>query len=104
MYTVYISRYKEGNTIITTPLCIYDRRSPDKGLACMSPKLSLEDSRAGSFSFILPPNHFASSKIEKEKTIVTVCRLDYKEPETEEEADFLKEKVIFESVKQWLTG
>ena len=96
MYTVYISRYEEGGNIITTPLCIYDRRSPDKELACLNPKVNLEDSRAGSFSFILPPTHFAIGKINKEKTIVSVYRIDAKTPVSEDENDFMQEKLIFE--------
>ena len=96
MYTVYISRYEEGGNIITTPLCIYDRRSPDKELACLNPKVNLEDSRAGSFSFILPPTHFAIGKINKEKTMVSVYRIDTKTPISEDESDFMQEKLIFE--------
>lgn len=96
MYTVYISRYKDGESIGLTPLCIYDRRSPNNELACLNPKIALEDSRAGSFSFILPPSHYAVDKIIQEQTMVTVCRLDHKEPVTPDGADFLKEKMIFE--------
>ena len=72
MYTCYISKYKDGDTIITTPVCIYDKRSPALDLRVASPILSLADSSAGSFSFVLPMTHFMYDKIVERLTEVTI--------------------------------
>lgn len=72
MYTCYISKYKDGDSVITTPVCIYDKRSPALDLRVASPILSLADSSAGSFSFVLPMTHFMYDKIVERLTEVTI--------------------------------
>lgn len=72
MYTCYISKYKDGDSIIDTPVCIYDKRSPALDLRVASPVLSLADSSAGSFSFVLPMTHFMYDKIVDRLTEVTI--------------------------------
>lgn len=72
MYTCYISKYKDGDNVITTPVCIYDKRSPALDLRVASPILRLADSSAGSFSFVLPMTHFMYDKIVEKLTEVIV--------------------------------
>lgn len=72
MYTCYISKYKEGDNVITTPVCIYDKRSPALDLRVSNPVLELSDSGAGSFSFVLPITHFMYDKIVEKLTEVTI--------------------------------
>ena len=86
MYTIYI----HDNEIPKT--CIYDRRSPSDELKAYNITCSLEDSRAGSISFTLPPNHIAYDILKKNKTIVSMYRLEA----PYEGTDYLSEKLIFE--------
>lgn len=72
MYTCYLSKYKEDGVIIDTPICIYDKRSPALDIRVVNPVLEFEDSCAGSFSFVLPQNHFMYDKIVEKLTEITI--------------------------------
>lgn len=61
MFTIHV----DGQMIYSSAL--YD--APDKVLA---PHLSLETTNAGSFSFVLSPNHPAQGLIRRKKSIITV--------------------------------
>ena len=92
MYSVYIYDYLAStnpDVYVSDPLLIYDSRSPAKDMVVNEPVVDLEDSKAGSFSFLLPVTHFAYNMLVKKKTMVTVWR-DKDIPD--------KRKVIFEGI------
>ena len=93
MYVIYISRYKTKNGISGDRLCIYDRRSPSKDLAALNPSCDLVDSKAGSLSITLPPTHLAYDLIEKNKTLISMYRL---ESSGDPDNKYLFEKLVFE--------
>lgn len=77
---------------------IYDDMEPDKDLNLVSPRLTLEDSTAGSFDFTMPPNNRAYDILSLSSSDVTVYR-DGEEiwsgrPMTEKR-DFLKRRQIY---------
>lgn len=77
---------------------IYDDMEPDKDLNLVSPRLTLEDSTAGSFNFTMPPNNRAYDILSLSSSDVTVYR-DGEEiwsgrPMTEKR-DFLKRRQIY---------
>lgn len=84
MYSVYISDYEKDGAIVSTPFLIYDTQSPSNDILLSDPIVDLEDSKAGSFSFIMPSSHVAYDWFKKKKTLVTVKRDD--------------EKIIFEGL------
>ena len=86
MYTIYIHDDETPKT------CIYDRRSPSEELRAYNITCNLEDSRAGSISFTLPPDHIAYDILKKNKTIVSMYRLESPVTGT----NYLSEKLIFE--------
>lgn len=68
-------------------------------LALTNPVVKLEENKAGSFSFIISPQHPFYDSIQRRKTIIEVYRDDETEPTfsgicTEAEGDFLKQKRI----------
>lgn len=91
MYTCYISKYKDGDSIIDTPVCIYDKRSPALDMRVSNPILELEDSAAGSFRFVLPRTHFMYDKIVEKLTEVTV----------KDDDEVIFEGVIYSNEKDW---
>ena len=91
MYTCYISKYKDGDSIINTPVCIYDKRSPALDMRISNPVLELEDSAAGSFKFVLPRTHFMYDKIVEKLTEVTV----------KDDDEVIFEGVIYSNEKDW---
>lgn len=93
MYVIYISNYVTKNGISNDRLCIYDRRSPAKELASLNPSCSLQDSRAGSLEITLPQTHIAYDKIEKNKTIISMYRLEQYDDQGN---PYLYEKLVFE--------
>lgn len=76
MYTIYISKYSKNGQIVSTPFCIYDKRSPADDLKALNPKCNLEDSRAGSLSITIPQSHIAYDYILKGVTRISMYRLD----------------------------
>lgn len=89
MYSVYISDYKKDGSYISEPALLFDTRSPAKDATVLDPVCDLEDSKAGSFSFKLPLNHWLYDCLEKKRTLVTICR---------DKANENKEKIIFEGI------
>lgn len=89
MYTVYVSDYKKDGSYVTEPALMFDTRSPAKDVTVLDPVCDLEDSKAGSFSFILPLNHWLYDTFEKKRTLVTIWR---------DKGNENKEKIIFEGV------
>ena len=68
-------------------------------LALINPVVKLEENKAGSFSFKIPPGHPYYDTIRKRKTIVEVYLDDEKEPVfsgmcTKEEKDLYNQKTI----------
>lgn len=91
MYTCYISKYKDGDSIIDTPVCIYDKRSPALDMRVSNPILELQDSAAGSFKFVLPRTHFMYDKIVEKLTEVTV----------KDDDEVIFEGAIYSNEKDW---
>lgn len=91
MYTCYISKYKEGDSIIDTPICIYDKRSPALDMRVSNPILELQDSAAGSFRFTLPKPHFMYDKIVEKLTEITV----------KDDDEIIFEGSIYSNEKDW---
>lgn len=89
MYSVYISDYKKDGSYITEPALMFDTRSPAKDITVLDPVCDLEDSKAGSFTFKLPLNHWLYDCLEKKRTLVTIWR---------DKGNENKEKIIFEGV------
>lgn len=74
----------------------YDPRLEE--LAILNPKLDLEENKAGSFSFTLPPEHPFYGSIKKRKTMVDVYQDDeiiYSGTCIEETNDFFLQKNIY---------
>lgn len=68
-------------------------------LALLNPVVKLEENKAGSFSFIIPPNHPFYNSIHMRKTTIEVYRDDEQEPIfsgicAEVDGDFSKQKKI----------
>ena len=93
MYVIYITKYKTENGISNNRLCIYDRRSPSEDLAALNPSCDLVDSKAGSLSITLPPTHLAYDLIEKNKTLISMYRL---ERSGDPDNKYLSERLVFE--------
>lgn len=89
MYSVYISDYKKDGSYISEPALLFDTRSPAKDATVLDPVCDLEDSKAGSFSFKLPLNHWLYDCLEKKRTLVTIWR---------DKGNENKEKIIFEGI------
>ena len=88
MYSVYISDYLINGSYVSGPTVIYDTKSPAKDMVMTDPVVDLEDSKAGSFSFTIPLNHYLYNAFSEKRTMVQVIR----DNETE------KKKVIFEGI------
>ena len=58
MYSVYISDYLMNGSYVSGPTVVYDTKSPAKDMVMIDPVVDLEDSKAGSFSFTVPLNHY----------------------------------------------
>ena len=106
MYTCYIYDYKDGETIVKDPICIYDKRSPVNDMRVASPLLSLADSSAGSFSFVLPITHFMYDKIVEKLTKVRIYDDDeviFEGPIVSNEKDwYMNRKVVAEGYATYL--
>lgn len=76
MYTVYISDYLRDGSYVSEPALMYDTKSPAKDITVLDPVCDLEDSKAGSFSFTIPMNHYLYEAFVKKRTIVTIIRDD----------------------------
>lgn len=68
-------------------------------LALINPVVKLEENKAGSFSFIIPPNHPFCDSVQRRKTIIEVYRDDEAEPVfsgicAEADGDFNKQKKV----------
>ena len=101
MYSVYISNYKreESGPFIVTPFLIYDTQSPSNDILLSDPIVDLEDSKAGSFTFIMPSSHIAYDWLVKKKTLITVKRDDkkviFEGVVTSEQRDLYKSKSVY---------
>lgn len=89
MYTVYISDYLKDGSYVSEPTLLYDTRSPANDITVLDPVCDLEDSKAGSFTFTLPLNHYLYNSLKEKRTLATMWR-DEDDPE--------KRKIIFEGV------
>lgn len=68
-------------------------------LALINPVVTLEENKAGSFSFTIPPAHSMYDAVKKRKSLIEVYRDDEAEPLfsgicVEEKKDFYKQKTI----------
>lgn len=71
---------------------------PSQNKVLINPVLTLEDSKAGSFEFTLPPTHANYSTVKKLTSVITVTRDDveiWSGRVIEENVDFYKRKDIF---------
>lgn len=61
-------------SVFADDICIYDDISPSRKAALISPKLTLADNSAGSFSFTMPPDNAGYSSILRMKSEIVVKR------------------------------
>lgn len=81
MYSVYLVDYNSDPTADNPIVCkdelyIYDPITHDEGLALIEPKLSLKASKAGSFSFTIPPTNYGYGRVIRGLTRVVVLKDD----------------------------
>ena len=84
--------------ILVDNILMYDSRIEE--LALINPVVTLEENKAGSFSFKIPPNHPYYDLIQRRKSVVQVFQDDDKEPIfsgmcIEISNDFYKQKEIY---------
>ena len=84
--------------ILVDNILMYDSRVEE--LALINPVVTLEENKAGSFSFKIPPNHPYYDLIQRRKSVVQVFQDDDKEPIfsgmcIEISNDFYKQKEIY---------
>lgn len=87
MYTIYA----DGNAL-------YSPHLVSEGYGVFSPKLTLEVNKAGSLTFVLPPNNVMYDKIQKLKTIITVLQDKeeiFRGRILHEEKDFYNRKKVY---------
>ena len=81
MYSVYLVDYNSDPTADNPVVCkdelyIYDPITHDEGLALIEPTLSLKASKAGSFSFTIPPTNYGYGRVIRGLTRVVVLKDD----------------------------
>ena len=76
MYRIFMLEYDQvSNTLIDGfPILIYDDENFDTTQKLISPVLTLEDSRAGSLTFIMPVENVGYSKVSALKSTLVVKR------------------------------
>lgn len=61
-------------SVFADDLCIYDDVSPSEQLSLNSPKLTLADNAAGSFSFTMPMSNIGYTEVERMKSEIVVIK------------------------------
>lgn len=63
-------------TVFADDICIHDDKSPSEKIKLLSPKLTLADNSAGSFTFTMAPTNVGFDSITRMKTEIRVLRND----------------------------
>lgn len=59
-------------TVYADDMLIHDQQSPDLSIHLVSPKLSLKENSAGSFTFVITPDHIAYDSLQRMVTLISI--------------------------------